>query len=128
MLSVSQRECMQTKGVVVGRILMGLLFLVSGLGMLFMQTPAGVAGFFASLSLPMPAILAWVVIIFKIVAGGLLVVGKRVGAAAAALAVFTFLTILIAHRDPNDVNLFKNLAIIGGLMYVMAFGAGKWSK
>jgi putative oxidoreductase len=128
MLSESQRVCMQTKGVVIGRVLMGLLFLVSGLGMLFMQTPAGVAGFFASLSLPMPAILAWVVIVFKIVAGGLLVVGKRVGAAAAALAVFTFLTILIAHRDPNDVNLFKNLAIIGGLMYVMAFGAGKWSK
>lgn len=118
----------QTKGVVVGRVLMGLLFLSSGLGMLFMQGPAGVAGYFDSLGLPMPVIVAWLVIILKIVAGGLLVIGKKVGAAAGALILFTLGTILIAHLDLEDVNLFKNLAIVGGLLYAMAFGAGQWSS
>jgi len=127
MLNESQRMMVQTKGVVVGRILIGLLFLASGLGMLLTQTPTGVAAYFASLSLPMPVLLAWLVILLKVVAGGLMVLGKHVGNAACALIVFTFLTILIAHRDFADVNLFKNLAIIGGLLYVMAFGAGRWS-
>lgn len=128
MLNDSQRMMVQTKGVVIGRMLMGLLFFSSGVGMLLTQTPAGVAGYFESLSLPMPLILAWLVIILKIVAGGALIIGKHVGNAACALIVFTLLTILIAHRDPSDVNLFKNLAIVGGLLYVMAFGAGRWSS
>lgn len=128
MLSNSQRRLVQTKGVVIGRILMGLLFFVSGIGILFMQGPSNVAGFYGSLGLPMPEILVWLVLIFKIVFGGLLIIGKRVGCAAALLAVFTFLTILIAHRDFSDPGMFKNLAVIGGLLYVMAFGAGNWNK
>ena len=124
MLSSSQRDFIQTKGVVIGRVLIGLLFLSGGLSMLFMQGPAGVAGYFGSLGLPMPVVLAWLVIILKIVAGGMVVIGRNVGLASGALIVFTFLTILIAHLDPTDTQLFKNLAIIGGLLYVMAFGAG----
>lgn len=128
MMSDSKRIMLQTKGVVLGRVLMGLLFLFSGLGMLFMQGPANVAGYFESIGLPLAGILVWAVIALKIVAGGALVIGMRVGAAAAALAVFTLLTIPIAHGSIEDVNLFKNLAIVGGLIYVMAFGAGHWTS
>jgi len=132
MLSNSQRELLQTKGVVIGRVLLGLLFLSSGLGMLFMQGPENVAGYFGSLGLPMAGLLAWLVIILKVGAGGAIVLGKRVGAAAAALIVFTFLTILIAHNffaDPSQMTAaMKNFAIIGGLLYVIAFGAGSWSN
>jgi uncharacterized membrane protein YphA (DoxX/SURF4 family) len=38
------------------------------------------------------------------------------------------LATLIAHTDINDINLFKNLAIIGGLLYVLAYGAGEGWK
>jgi putative oxidoreductase len=126
MLNESQRAMVQTKGVVIGRVLIGLLFLSSGLSMLFVQGPAGVGGYFASLGLPMAAALAWLVIILKVVAGGALVIGQYTERAALALVVFTALTILIAHRSFEDVNMFKNLAIIGGLLYVAAFGAGRW--
>lgn len=51
-------------------------------------------------------------------------VGYRVGASAGALILFTLGTIVIAHADVNDVNLFKNLAIVGGLLYVLAYGKG----
>ena len=126
-LTPSQRMLLQTKGVVVGRVLMGALFFSSGLSMLFTQTPAGVAMYFDSLGLPMAALLAWVVIALKIVAGGALILGKHVGMAALALAAFTLGTIVIAHLDLEDMNLWKNLAIVGGLLYAAAFGAGSWS-
>ena len=128
MMSESHRGCMQTKGVVVGRVLMGLLFFFSGLGILFMTGPAGTAAFYESVGVPMAGIAVWLVVIAKLGAGGALILGKRVGCAAATLIVFTLLATLVAHRDINDPNLFKNLAIIGGLLYVVAYGAGSWSS
>ena len=129
MLSVSQREVIQTKGVVVGRILMGLLFFAAGVSMFMAEGgPAASAGFYTSLGLPMAGILVWLVAILKVVAGGMLIIGRNVGCAAAALAIFTLGTILAAHRELGDTQQLKNLAIIGGLLYVIAFGAGKWSK
>ena len=77
-----------------------------------------------SAGVPLGALMVWPVIILKIVAGGMLMVGYRVGASAGALILFTLGTIVIAHADVNDVNLFKNLAIVGGLLYVLAYGKG----
>ncbi len=76
----------------------------------------------------MAGILVWLVILLKLVAGGAVIIGKRVGLASAALIIFTFLTILIAHRSFEDVNMFKNLAIIGSLLLLMAYGPGGYSK
>jgi len=127
MMSEAKRVFVQTKGIVIGRILIGLLFFGSGLGML-MSGPANTAAYFESIGLPLAGILVWLVIVLKIVAGGAIIIGKHVGQAAALLAAFTFLTILVAHRDPSDPGMFKNLAIIGGLLYVMGYGAGQWSS
>ncbi len=133
MLTDSQRVCMQTKGVVVGRVLLGLLFLVSGVGMFMAEGgPASMAGFYTMVGLPMAGVLVWLVATLKVVAGGMLIIGRNVGCAAGALAAFTLLATLLAHRDIADpmqlTNALKNLAIIGGMLYVVAFGAGKWSK
>ena len=127
MLSDSQRRMVQTKGVVIGRVLMGLLFFGGGMGMLLQQGPESVAADFGGLGIPSALVVAWAVIVLKIGAGGALIIGRHVGCAAGLLILFTLGTILIAHMDVNDVNLFKNLAIVGGLLYVAAFGAGKWS-
>lgn len=124
---------MQTKGVVVGRVLLGLLFLVAGLGMFMADGgPAASAGFYTMVGLPMAGVVVWLVAILKVVAGGMLIIGRNVGCAAGALAAFTLLATLLAHRDIADPDqlmaALKNLAIIGGMLYVVAFGAGKWSK
>jgi putative oxidoreductase len=133
MLSESQRNFIQTKGVVVGRVLMGLLFLVSGIGMFLGEGgPAAMAGFYTMVGLPMAGALVWLVATLKVVAGGMLVIGRNVGCAAGALAVFTLLATLLAHSDIADpmqlTQALKNLAIVGGLLYVIAFGTGKWNK
>lgn len=127
MFKESHLEIVRTHGSKLGRILMGLLFLVSGLLMLTVQGPEAVGGYFASLGIPMAALVAWVVIIVKIVAGGAIVVGKKTTEAAAVLIVFTLIATLLAHmnaeQDPMfPIGLLKNLAIVGGLLYLMAFG------
>jgi len=124
MMSTEHRELVRKYGTIIGRILMGLLFFGGGLGMLFMQGPENVGLYFISIGVPFGALMAWPVIILKIVAGGMLMVGYRVGVAASALILFTLGTTLIAHMDPNDTNLFKNLAIVGGLLYVVGYGKG----
>ena len=132
MLNDSQRMMVQTKGVVAGRALMGLLFLVAGINMFLAEGgPSASAGFYTMVGLPMAGLLVWVVATLKVVAGGFLILGRNVGCAAGALAIFTLLATLLAHRDIADPDqlmaALKNLAIIGGLLYVMAFGAGKWN-
>ncbi len=126
MLSDAQRTMLQTKGVVLARVLVGLLFVVGGLSML--MDPASTAGYFTLVGVPMAGILVWVVIAVKVLGGAAIIIGKRVGIAAGALIVFTILATLIGHSDlskPTEITqILKNLAIIGGLIYVMAYGAG----
>ncbi len=127
MIKESHLEIVRTHGSKLGRVLMGLLFLVSGLLMLTVQGPAAVGGYFASLGIPMAALVAWIVIMVKIVAGGAIVIGKKTTEAAAVLIVFSLIATLLAHMsvevDPMfPIGLLKNLAIVGGLLYLMAFG------
>lgn len=120
-ISTSHQEMMRSKGIPVARVLLGLLFVFSGIGMLFMQGPAATAGYFDSMGVPMAGLLVWVVIAIKLGAGGALMAGYRVADAAALLIVFTLLATFVAHMSLEDINLFKNLAIIGGLMYAIAY-------
>jgi putative oxidoreductase len=105
-------------------MLIGLLFFVGGLNMLLVSGPAAVADSFTSLSIPLAGFVVWLVIAVKIIAGLAIILGYRVGLAAAALVLFTFGATITAHRDFADPGLLKNLAIIGGLLYLMAYGPG----
>ncbi len=127
MIKESHLEIVRTHGSKLGRILIGLLFFVSGLLMLTVQGPTAVGGYFASLCIPMAALAAWVTIVVKIVAGGAIVIGRKTTEAAAVLIIFTLIATLLAHMsaetDPMfPIGLLKNLAIVGGLLYLMAFG------
>ena len=127
MIKDSHLEIVRTKGSKLGRVLMGLLFFVSGVGIL-MNGPAMTGAYFDSLGIPLAGLMAWLVMILKIVAGGAIMLGKRVTEAAAALIIFTLAATLVAHMDFADpmqlTQALKNLAIVGGLLYLMAFGPG----
>lgn len=117
----------------VGRILLALLFLLAGINKL--KAPAASAGYFAKLGFPMTDVLVWVVIAVEIGAAILLIVGWKTRYAAWALALFTLIATFAAHRFweisdagqyANQMNHFlKNLALIGGLLFVVAFGPGR---
>lgn len=129
MMSESQRIMMRTHGTLVGRALIGVLFLLAGYAKL--TGDGGVGGFAGGLEgmgLPLAALLAWVVVAIEILGGAALILGYRVGLAAASLAVFSLLTVVVVHNNMEDPMLFKNLAIMGGLLYVLAYGPGEGWK
>jgi len=124
MLTNSQRDLVRDKGTIFGRFLIGFLFFAGGMSMLLMQGPTAVANAFTLIGLPYAEILIWPVMTLKIVAGLAIILGYRVGLAAASLIAFTAAATMVAHQDFADPSLLKNLAIIGGLMYLMAYGPG----
>jgi putative oxidoreductase len=114
---------LRTYGAMVGRMLIGFLFVYSGASILS-NGIEGFAGMIEMRDLPLPMLLAWAVVAIKIVGGACLILGYRTQQAALALMVFVLLTVLLYHLDWQDMNLGKNLAIMGGLMYVYVYGPG----
>lgn len=117
-----------------GRFLLALLFVVGGFSKI--GGFDGIAGYIGSKGLPLPQLLAVGTIVLEIVAGLALIAGLKARWAAAALAVFTLLATLLFHNywampvDQQRIQylLFsKNIAVIGGLLMVVAFGPGRWS-
>lgn len=122
----TQQTCLRTHGTLIGRSLLGLLFFVSGLNMLLGEAGiAGVTQMIDKIGIPLASIVAVLVVAVKVFAGAGLILGYRVRYASIALIVFTVLTILFVHNDLAQLTAaLKNLSIIGGLLYVLAYGAG----
>ena len=118
-------QVLESYGPVVGRILVGLLFLMAGVGKL--GDVAGFAGYVASGGLP--GFLAWPAVIFEIVVGLALILGFQTRIAALAAAAFCVVAGLLYHFNPADqmqmAMLLKNFAIAGGLLMFAIHGPGK---
>src|SRR6516165_1660946 len=112
-----------------GRVLLAVLFLLSGVQKLF--APAMIQGYIASAGMPAPSAVYMLTVLVEIGAGALLLAGLLTPLAAWILAVFTVAAALIFHRalgDPNQfVHFMKNIAIEGGLLHVAGLGAGAFS-
>jgi len=123
MVFYNYKPILRKNGIVLGRFLLALLFVYSGVNML-LGGISNTTGYFDSIGIPMAGIAALLVIAVHIGGGICLMLGVKTEEAALTLLVFTVLTILFVHRDTTDMHLWKNLSIIGGLFYVMAYGAG----
>ncbi len=108
----------------IGRVLIGLLFLVTGIQVV--MGFEGFAGMLESMGLPMASLLAAAVAVVKIGGGAALIAGWNVRYASLALMVFIIFTIVLVHNNFGDQlgAMLKNLAILGGLLYVYKCGAG----
>ena len=113
----------------VGRIGIAAIFLLSGLSKL--AAPAGTIGYIASAGLPLPELGFAIALLVELVGGALLVLGYRTRLVAGILAAFSIATALGFHAALGDQNqfihFFKNIAIAGGLLQIVAFGAGRFS-
>ena len=113
----------------VGRVLIGILFLMSGLSKV--AAPAATQGYITMMGLPVPLVAYLGSTAIELTGSLLLIVGYRVRSVAIAMAGFTFLTAIFFHHNFADQNqmihFLKNFAIIGGLLQVFAFGAGSFS-
>lgn len=120
-------QALVTFGPAVGRILIGLLFLLAGLGKL--GDVQGFSGYLASGGLP--AFLAWPAVIFEIVVGILMIVGYQTRIAALLIAAFSIVAGLLYHFAPADqmqmAMFLKNLAIAGGVLMFAIHGPGRYA-
>src|SRR6267154_327624 len=112
-----------------GRILIALPFLLSGVGKI--AAPAMTQGYIAAAGLPLPAIAYAIAVIVELGGGILLVLGYQTRLVALVLAVFCVATAFGFHNNFADqnqmINFMKNIAMTGGLLQVVAFGAGAFS-
>jgi len=126
-------EAVKTYGPLAGRLLLALIFVISGYNKLVGFE--GTVGYIAAKGLPLPQLAAAVAIAIELVGGILLVVGWQTRWAATAIFVFLIPTTLIFHpfwavaanQQMETIQFMKNLCIMGGMLYVMAFGAGPLS-
>ena len=113
----------------VGRVLLSAIFLASGIGKL--EAPADMIGYIASAVLPFPPLAYAAAVLIELVGGVALLVGFRTRIAAVALAMFSLATAVGFHSNLADLNqfihFFKNVAMAGGLLQIVAFGAGAFS-
>ncbi len=117
-----------------GRLLLALLFLVSGVRAA-LSFP-GSASYFAGLGFPVPEAATILAIVIEMGGGILLAAGWKTRWVAWLLVAFVAIATATAHRFwefdaaqfNNQLNHFlKNLAVIGGLLYAAALGAGRYS-
>jgi putative oxidoreductase len=110
-----------------GRLLLALIFLISGLGKL--GAYAGTAAYMASQGVP--AGLLPIVIATEILGAFAIIVGWKTRTAALLLAGFTLVAAFIFHNNFADqvqaIMFLKNVSIAGGFLLLAAHGAGPWS-
>ncbi len=119
---------LQTPLSLAGRLLLALLFIPAGFGKI--GGFAATAGYAASKGVPLPDLAIAIAIFVELGLGLLLLVGFQTRWAALGIAFFTFVISFIFHplSDPSQAqSFFKNMAIVGGLLSVAAWGAGAWS-
>jgi putative oxidoreductase len=108
----------------IGRIFLGLFFLLAGVGKV--GDPAGTAGYIQSVGLP--GFLAWPAILFEIAVGLAMLVGFKTRLAALAGAAFCIFTALFFHNNFADqiqmIMFLKNFSIAAAFLMYFAHGAG----
>src|SRR5258708_4807381 len=123
----------QNGAVLAGRILLALLFVMSGFGKI--AGFSGTVGYIASKGMPLPELMAAGAVAVEFLGGLALVLGWKTRWAA-AIALFLIPTTVIFHNpagltgmeaQTQVINILKNLSIFGGMLLLIAFGPGAWS-
>ena len=118
----------------IGRLLFALMFLPAGWGKL--TSFAGSVAYTASGGMPIPEVATAVALTVEIIGSLALIFGFGARWVALILAFFTLTASFFYHKYwavPADqvmvtqLLFFKNMAIVGGLLTLAAWGAGAWS-
>jgi len=118
----------------VGRLFVAALFLPSGFHKLL--TFPSCAASLGAKGLPYPSVIAAVLVAAQVLGSVALIVGAWPRWTALALAAFTAVTLWLTHRSGvmgamfrprQNVEVYRTLAIMGGLLFYFASGPGAWS-
>jgi putative oxidoreductase len=124
----------QPWGLLAGRLLLAYIFVLSGFGKV--MNFAGTAKYMAANGMPLVEVLLAGAIVIELIGGLMLAVGWKARWAAWAIFLFVLVASLVFHPfwavPPEQVMMQtiqfqKNLAIMGGMLYVAFMGSGKLS-
>ena len=110
----------------IARTFLAVIFIHTGIGKLtgFADTQQQIA----SVGIPLAALVTIFTIVFEVAGGISLIVGYKARIGGVLLLVFLIPATLMFHNpiaDPTQmIQFMKNLAIIGGLLMVVAYGSG----
>jgi putative oxidoreductase len=111
----------------VGRILLALIFLLSGVGKI--SDPAGTIQYMHAMGVP--GLLFWPTVALEVLGGAAIVLGFQTRLVALVLAAFCVVSALLFHRQFGDqiqMTMFlKNLAMAGGFLILAGAGATGFS-
>jgi putative oxidoreductase len=120
----------------IGRLLMASLFLSAGIPHAMGGYGGGFAGYLGQLGVPYPDIVGVVAVAIEVLVPIALILGIFPRISALLLIAFVIVATGLAHRywefpaaqqQAQHINFFKNLAIIGGLLFYFVSGPGAWS-
>jgi len=113
----------------IGRMLISIIFLGSAATKI--TDPAGTQAYMAAYGLPMTGVLLFGAIATELAGGLALLLGLKARSAALALMGFLTVATLVFHTELGDqqqlLHFLKNVAVIGGLLLVIAEGTGPLS-
>jgi putative oxidoreductase len=116
----------------IGRIMLGFIFLRSGYGKMF--DIGAVAASFPPRGLP--AFMAYISVPAEFFGGMFLILGLATRYVTLMMVVFLLVATLSSHRywefeaaarRAQDMNFWKNVAILGGVCFLFVTGAGRFS-
>ena len=119
---------------VAARVLIALLFLIFGWEKL--MNFSGTVQYMTQVGAPLPSLATLVAIVMEFFVGIAIVLGAYTRPLALLLALYTLGTALIGHHFwtmtgmahfENEINFYKNISIIGGLLALYVSGAGRYS-
>jgi putative oxidoreductase len=112
-----------------GRLLLATIFLISGLGKV--AAPTATIGYIGSTGAPFPTVGYAIAVAIELGGGLLILLGYKTRVVAAVMAAFAIATAFLFHHAFGDQNqmihFLKNIAIAGGFLQIVAFGAGSFS-
>ena len=125
----------------IGRIIIPILFIVSGIGKFLnvsgIASSPGVTNFMNAFGeITTRTTLGYIIAAVEVIGGISVLIGFKTRWGAIALLVFTACTIVFAHnfwtmeggaRTANQVQALKNLSIIAGLLVFAMEGSGRYS-
>lgn len=111
------------------RVFLTIIFIKSGIGKLF--DPAGTTQAISSVGLPLPGLLTVGAIVFLLAGSLSILLGFKTQWGAWALIAFLIPATLAFHtnfvEERQVIQFLKNLSILGGLLMLVAYGAGALS-
>ena len=122
-------EWVKSFGSLIGRILLVLIFLNSGIGKI--GNFEGTAQYMAKFGMPYTSLFLFSAIVIELLGSITVILGYFTRFGAFLLIIFLIPTTLIFHTDFADpgqkIHFMKNVSMLGGCFLALSFGAGRFS-